>query len=84
MQDIWDTYTASSVDGKHIVIQRRDGQPIVAEWDVLQQIKNEMVGEETFAIELFPASSNLVNETNRRHLWVISDEQAAEFNIKRR
>lgn len=84
MENIWDTYTACSLDGVHIVIQRRDGKPITAEWDVLQQIKNEMVGEDAFAIEIYPSSSDLVNETNRRHLWVVSDALIADFNIKRR
>jgi hypothetical protein len=39
-------------------------------WRELQQIKNEIVGPEHEAVELFPAESRLVDTANQYHLWV--------------
>jgi hypothetical protein len=36
----------------------------------LQRIKNELVGPEFEAVELFPAESRLVDGANQYHLWV--------------
>jgi hypothetical protein len=35
----------------------------------LQQIKNELIGPEHEALELFPAESRLINISNEFHLW---------------
>lgn len=53
-------------------IKRLDKQPI-HDWRHLQQIKNELVGPEAEAIELYPAESRLVDTANQYHLWVIPD-----------
>jgi hypothetical protein len=76
-------YTARLL-GSHLTIERLDGEPIIAEWDVIQQIKNEMAGEDAWAIEIFPAESEVVNEINRRHLWVVPEELMATFNLRKR
>jgi hypothetical protein len=56
----------------HLSIMRLDGGTC-NEWSHLQTIKNEIVGPEYEAIELFPAESRLVNTGNQYHLWVHSD-----------
>jgi hypothetical protein len=56
----------------HLVIQRLDGGTC-KEWRELQQIKNEIVGSEHEAVELFPAESRLMDTANEYHLWVLSD-----------
>lgn len=53
----------------HLAIERFDGEPICCGWDELQAIKNEFLGEDCLAIEIFPPTDTLVNEVNRRHLW---------------
>ncbi len=53
----------------HLVIRRRDGAPC-GSWRHFQQIKNELVGTECEAVELFPAESRLVDAGNDYHLWV--------------
>lgn len=53
-------------------IKRRDKE-VIHDWRELQQIKNELVGEENEAVELYPAESRLVDESNQYHLWVLSD-----------
>lgn len=53
----------------HLDIHRLDGGPC-KNWRHFQQIKNELVGAEHEAIELFPAESRLVDTANEYHLWV--------------
>lgn len=56
----------------HLDICRHDGGAC-KEWRHLQQIKNELVGPEYEAMELFPAESRLVDTANEYHMWVHAD-----------
>jgi hypothetical protein len=56
----------------HLDISRHDAQPCT-NWKDFQQIKNELVGPEYEAVELFPAESRLVDTANQYHLWVYAD-----------
>lgn len=58
----------------HINIRRRDGGPILRDWRHFQHIKNDIVGEECEAIELYPAESRKVDTSNKFHLWGIRDK----------
>lgn len=49
-------------------IKRRDKREI-HDWRDLQRIKNEIMGPEIEAIELYPAESRLVDTANQYHLW---------------
>lgn len=53
-------------------IKRRDKE-VIHDWRDLQRIKNELVGKENEAIELYPAESRLVDTANQYHLWVLRD-----------
>jgi hypothetical protein len=53
----------------HLNIRRRDGAPIMRDWRHFQQIKNELIGEECEAFELYPPESRKVDDTNSYHLW---------------
>lgn len=54
---------------RHLIIKRHDGKSIKVSWDVLQEIKNDVLGEDALAVEIFPASSEVADEANWRHLW---------------
>ena len=56
----------------HLDISRKDGQPS-HNWRHFQQIKNQLVGPEYEAIELYPAERRLVDTANQYHLWVHAD-----------
>jgi hypothetical protein len=44
-------------------------------WAVVQQrIKNELVGKEHEAVELYPAESRKVDSSNQYHLWVLVEK----------
>jgi len=53
----------------HLAIRRHDGQPC-KDWLHFQQIKNEIIGPEYEAIELYPAESRLVDSSEEYRLWV--------------
>jgi hypothetical protein len=56
----------------HLAIRRLDGKPC-KEWLHFQQIKNEVIGPENEAMEIFPAESRLVDSADEYHLWVHTD-----------
>lgn len=45
----------------------------VHDWRDLQRIKNELVGPEHEAIEMYPAESRLVDTANQYHLFAFAD-----------
>lgn len=51
-------------------IRRRD-RSAVHDWRDMQRIKNEIVGAEAEAVELYPAESRLVDTANQYYLWVV-------------
>lgn len=53
----------------HLDIHRHDHTPC-KNWCHFQQIKNELIGPEHEAVEIFPAESRLVDTANQYHLWV--------------
>jgi hypothetical protein len=55
----------------HLAVRRIDGAPCVS-WEDIQEIKNQIVGYEIEAVELFPAESRRVNCPDaQRHVWCI-------------
>jgi hypothetical protein len=56
----------------HLSVTRLDGQPS-KDWYHFQQIKNEIVGPQYEAVELFPSESRLVDMDNEYHIWVNAD-----------
>lgn len=57
----------------HLSIKRLDQNP-VHNWAHFQLIKNQIVGNEYEAVEIYPAESRMVNLANQYHLWVINQE----------
>ena len=46
------------------------------DWREMQRVKNELVGQENEAVELYPAESRLQDEADQFHLWVFKDPSA--------
>lgn len=57
----------------HLNIRLRTGGPILRDWRHFQLIKNQLIGEECEAVELYPAESRLVDTSNKFHLWGLRD-----------
>jgi hypothetical protein len=56
----------------HLSIRRLDRQAC-RDWRDFQEIKNQLIGPECEAVELYPAESRLVDGANQYHLWGIKD-----------
>lgn len=54
----------------HLSIKRNDREPI-HDWRHLQQIKNDIVGHDREAVELYPATDRVNDGANQYHLWVL-------------
>lgn len=69
---------------EHVTISRgtgtNDGTGEVS-WAMKQQIKNELFGENRFAIEVFPKQKNLVDVCDVYHLWVFDKKVDMPFGI---
>ena len=72
-----ETYTAQVCHTKapwgytaHLKVRRHDGLDGIS-WDILQRIKDDMLGEDVLAIEVYPPRRHLVNQANIRHLWAV-------------
>jgi hypothetical protein len=82
--DIYRVQVKHSPPFIHLNIRRRD-KKTCNEWQDFQRIKNELVGPEHEAIQLFPAESRLVDTGNEYHLWVYVDTKARfQFGFRER
>jgi hypothetical protein len=80
---VWinDTYQVAirkadcAMDMIHVSIKRLDREPI-HDWREIQKIKNELVGPECEAVEIYPAESRKVDSANQYHLWAYTDPKA--------
>ncbi len=53
-------------------IKRHDRKPI-HDWRDMQEIKNQLIGPECEAVELYPAESRLADTSNQYHVWGFQD-----------
>jgi hypothetical protein len=53
---------------KHLRVKRIDDQPIHNYMD-LQEIKNDLLGEDVVAVEIYPKKSDFKNDSNTYHIW---------------
>lgn len=58
-------------DGSAHITFKRNDRAAVRDWRHFQAIKNEVVGADREAVEIFPAESELVDAANQYHLWVL-------------
>lgn len=63
-----------------IMIRDNLARPI-HNWHDFQRIKNELFGEEFEAIELYPKQSQLVDDANIYHLWILPQGYQSPFNF---
>lgn len=65
----------------HLWIRRHDGEPIYS-WSALQRIKDELVGEDRTAVDVYPAKGDLVDQANMYHLWVLPEGFRLPFGLR--
>lgn len=64
---------------EHVCMRNAAGTDIP--WSEKHRIKNEIFGKERAAIEVFPKESELVDEANMYHLWVLPPSMVLPFGI---
>jgi hypothetical protein len=64
----------------HLIIRRIDGAAI-HKWRDLQRIKNEIVGPDRVAVEVYPPEEQLVDQANLTHLWVYPPGYELPFGL---
>jgi len=83
-------YTKQFGNVEHVTITKthKEGDPIVATggtrpvgWNEKMMIKNELFGEDRFAIEVYPKQKNLVDSADVYHLWVFDKKYEMPFGI---
>ena len=62
----------------YLSIKRRDKNSI-HDWRHLQQIKNELVGEDYEAVEIYPNEKRLIDTANQYHLFVFPKDYKLPF-----
>ena len=64
----------------HLWIRRHDNK-MPRTWSDLQRIKNELVGEDRVAVEVFPEEEYLHDSANMAHLWVLPEGFILPFTL---
>jgi hypothetical protein len=65
---LWRNVESEHGELVHLSVKRNDKSPL-HDWRDLQRIKNEILGPEHEAMELYPAESRLIDTANQYHLW---------------
>lgn len=69
--------------GKWLSFHRAD-RAAIHDWREIQRVKNEVLGPEVEAVEIYPAESRLVDESNQFHLWAFEAIQPWPFGYASR
>lgn len=62
----------------------RNDKKTIKDWRDMQRIKNELVGPDREAVELYPSESRLVDTSNQYHLWVLPKGMIFPFGFENR
>jgi hypothetical protein len=65
----------------HLWIRRHD-ESTTRSWSELQRIKDELVGRDRTAVEVFPPADEVVDQANMFHLWVLPAHLRLPFSLK--
>lgn len=69
-----DAKMTNGITAKVAMVTRHDEKPIPNHWQEMQNIKNELFGPETVAIEYYPAESDLVDDCNIYWMWILPED----------
>lgn len=50
-------------------------------WSELQRLKNELMGEDRMAIQVYPRQADLIDAADMYHLWVFEPGQRFDFGL---
>lgn len=69
-----------------VLVSKDGGMPIPLPtvgltWAAKQRIKNELMGSGAIAVEVFPPESELVDQADAYHLWVLPEGTRLPFGV---
>jgi len=67
---VYDKSPVTTGTAIRIMVQKHDNTPILNHWKEMQNIKNEIFGEEVTAIEYYPSKSQLIDDYNIYWMWI--------------
>jgi D-lyxose ketol-isomerase len=70
---VFDNHPVTTGFASCVMVQKHDATPIIRHWSEMQKIKNEIFGEETTAIEYYPAKSKLIDEHDIYWFWIFPE-----------
>jgi hypothetical protein len=74
--------TKKMAEGAQWLSIRSNDRKAIHDWRHFQRIKNELVGDEREAVEIYPRESQMVDEANTYHLWVLDSADTMPFGFK--
>lgn len=63
-----------------LMIRRHDGAAHFP-WQDLQKIKDQLVGEDREAVQVFPRKGEIVDMANMAHLWLVPDGERLPYTF---
>lgn len=70
---VYDNSLVTTGTAIRVMVQKHNDTPILNHWYEMQKIKNEIFGEETIAVEYYPAKSQLIDDHNIYWFWIFPD-----------
>lgn len=71
---IYDRSLTTKGVATRVMIQSHYNEPIQRHWSTIQKIKNDIFGEETTAVEYYPAKSKLIDDHNIYWIWIFPED----------
>ena len=75
-----DNANIKGIPATKVMVQRHDDKPVPGHWRQLQNIKNELFGQESTAIEFYPPESELTDVANIYWLWVLQMDELEDLS----
>lgn len=66
----------------HVMVRNQPNTP-VRNWLDLMRIKDELFGSDLTAVEIFPPRTQVVDQANMTHLWVLPEGLSLPFTLVR-
>ena len=70
---VYDNSAVTTGTAIRVMVQKHNDTPILNHWSEMQKIKNEIFGEETIAVEYYPAKSQLIDDHNIYWFWIFPE-----------
>lgn len=64
-----------------LMVRRHDGKPDFP-WPHLQRIKDQLVGPDREAVQVFPRADEVVDSANMAHIWIVPASERLPYTFE--